>query len=85
LSKHIENIDWNEIVKGFYKKIEYKNLQFSGVEQLINESNDKLLKSAWENSLEHQIGNGKLPKYDVVRNDIKNLLEKIFNNQSTKT
>jgi Uncharacterized conserved protein len=78
LSKHVETIDWKEIVKGFSKKVEYKNLQFSGVEQLINENNDKILKSAWINSLEHQIESGKLPKYEIVRNDLKILFEKIF-------
>jgi len=78
LSKNIENIDWQEIIKGFYRKIEYKNLQFSGIEQLINENNDKILKSAWKNSLEHQIENGKLPEYEIVRSDLKILLEKIF-------
>ena len=78
LSKHVENIDWKEIVKGFSKKVEYKNLQFSGVEQLINENNDKILKSAWINSLEHQIENGKLPEYEIVRNDLKILFAKIF-------
>jgi len=78
LSKHIENIDWKEVVKGFSKKVEYKNLQFSGVEQLINENNDKILKSAWINSLEHQIEKGKLPEYEIVRNDLKILFEKIF-------
>jgi len=78
LSKNIENIDWQEVVRGFYKKIEYKNLQFSGIEQFFNENNDKKLKSAWKNSLEHQIENGKLPEYETVRNDLKNLCEKIF-------
>ena len=81
LSKHIENIDWMEIVKGFYKKIAYKNLHFSSTEQLINENNDKILKSAWKNSLEHQIENGKLPEYETVKNDLKILFEKIFNNK----
>jgi predicted nucleotidyltransferase component of viral defense system len=78
LSKNIENINWEEVVKGFYKKIEYKNLHFSEKEQLINENNDKILKSAWKNSLEHQIENGKLPEYETVRNDLRDLFEKIF-------
>ena len=78
LSKNIENIDWKEVLKGFYKKVAYKNLQFSGTEQLINENNDKVLKSAWKNSLEHQIENGKLPEYEIIRNDLKILIEKIF-------
>jgi predicted nucleotidyltransferase component of viral defense system len=79
LSKNIENIDWREVVEGFYKKVEYKNLQFSGIEQLINENNDAVLKSAWKNSLEHQIENGKLPEYEIVRNELRILIETIFN------
>ena len=78
LSKNIENIDWQKIVNGFYEKNKYKNLQFLKIEQLINENNDKILKSAWKNSLEHQIENGKLPEYETVRNDLKMLFEKIF-------
>ena len=78
MSKHISTIDWQEVVKGFHKKIEYKNLQFSGIEQLINENNDKVLKSAWKNSLEHQIESGKLPEYEAVRDELKILFEKIF-------
>ena len=78
LSKNIENINWQEVVRGFYKKIEYKNLQFSGIEQFFNETNDKILKSAWKNSLEHQIESGKLPEYETVRNDLKMLVERIF-------
>jgi predicted nucleotidyltransferase component of viral defense system len=71
LSRHVENIDWQEIVKGFHKKIEYKNLQFSGIEQLVNENNDKILKKKKKNSLEHQIEKGNLPEYETVRNDLK--------------
>jgi len=78
LSKHISTIDWQEVVKGFHKTIEYKNLQFSGVEQLINETSDKILKSAWKNSLEHQIESGKQPEYETIRDDLKILFEKIF-------
>ena len=55
LSKNVENIDWHEVVKGFHRKMTYKNLHFTSTEQFINENNDKILKSAWKNSLEHQI------------------------------
>jgi predicted nucleotidyltransferase component of viral defense system len=78
LSKNVENIDWKEVVKGFHQKVEYKKLQFLGVEQLINENHDKILKTAWKNSLEHQIENGKLPEYETVREDLKKLLERVF-------
>ena len=78
LSKNIENIDWKEVIKGFRKKVEYKKLQFGGIEQLTNENNDRILKSTWKNSFEHQIKNGKLPAYEMVINDLKILFEKTF-------
>jgi predicted nucleotidyltransferase component of viral defense system len=78
LSKHIENIDWKEVVKGFHEKTAYKNLRFTSVEQLINENSDKILKSAWKNSLEHQIKDSKLPEYEMIINDLQVLFEKIF-------
>ncbi|GHU67504.1 hypothetical protein FACS189413_02380 [Bacteroidia bacterium] len=81
LSKKVENIDWKKVVSGFNEKVKYKNLQYSGVEDLINEHNDKILKSTWKNSLEHQIKEGKLPEYETVRDDLKQLFDKIFNNQ----
>jgi len=78
LSRNIENIDWQEIIHSFHKKIEYKNLKFLGIEQLINENNDRTLRSAWKNSLEHQIENGKLPEYEIVKSNLRMLFEKIF-------
>ena len=78
LNKKVENINWQEVVIGFHKKAAYKKLKFLGIEQLINENNDRILKSAWKNSLEHQIENGKLPEYETVKNDLKKLFEKIF-------
>jgi predicted nucleotidyltransferase component of viral defense system len=78
LSNNIQKINWTEVVRGFYEKTTYKNLHFSGIEQLINENNDKMLKSAWKNSLEHQIENGKLPEYETVKNDLTKLFKRIF-------
>ena len=78
LSKNVGNIDWNEVVRGFQQKIEYKNLIFSGIEQIINNRNDKILKSAWKNSLEHQVGKGQLPKYEEVQSDLWSLFTNIF-------
>ena len=83
LSKNVENIDWQKVVSSFDKKVRYKKLQYSGVEDLINEHNDKILKSAWKNSLEHQIEEGKLPEYETVCDDLKQLFDKIFKNNNT--
>jgi len=80
LSRNIENIDWQKVVNGFNKKVKYKKIQYSGIEDLINKDN-KILKSAWKNSLEHQIEEGKLPEYETVYDDLKQLFVKIFKKQ----
>jgi predicted nucleotidyltransferase component of viral defense system len=74
LSQNIENIDWQQVMRAFYEKAAYKNIQVTGIEQFINPQNDKILKAAWKNSLEHQIENGKLPDYEKVRSDLLELL-----------
>jgi hypothetical protein len=66
------------VVDAFRRKAVYKGLQFSHIEQLINDDNDKKLKAAWSNSLKHQIGNGKLPDYDAVKTDLLTLFGLIF-------
>ena len=78
LSKHVSVIDWALVTQAFRAKAEYKGLQFTGVEQFINAQNDKLLKTAWKNSLEHQVAFGKLPDYETVKADLWSLFTRIF-------
>lgn len=80
LSKNIDNIDWNAVIEAFLVKTAFKNLDFSGIEQLINLNNDTILKNAWKNSLGHQIEANKLPDYDSVKNDLLVLFSEIFKN-----
>jgi predicted nucleotidyltransferase component of viral defense system len=79
LNRNNENIDWQKVIKAFHAKTAYKGLQFTGVGQLISPQNDKLLKAAWKNSLEHQVSSGYLPEYDEVRYDLLMLFTQIFN------
>ena len=44
---------------------------------MINESNDKTLKSAWKTSLGHQISEEQLPSYETVKMDLLELFNKI--------
>ena len=81
LSKNMENNNWDAVVEAFFIKTVYKNLDFSGIEQLINSDNDKILKSAWKNSLGHQIAKEKLPDYYLVKNDLLSLFTEVFMNQ----
>ncbi|MDR1974977.1 MAG: nucleotidyl transferase AbiEii/AbiGii toxin family protein [Bacteroidales bacterium] len=78
LSRYIENINWQEVVRAFYAKMAYKGLSFTNIDQLINPQNDKILKAAWKNSLEHQIPFGALPDYEMVRKDLVELFIRIF-------
>lgn len=78
LSQHNPDLDWDAIVTAFHQKMQFKGLSFKGVDQMLNEANDKILKKAWKNSLEHQIASGELPAYETVKKDLQNLFERIF-------
>ena len=58
--------------------MKFKNIEFTGIDQLINSKSDKALKGAWKNSLGHQIQPDKLPEYEVVRENLLQLFESIF-------
>ena len=45
----------------------------------INDTNDKRVKAAWENSLCHQIPGGANPTYEEVKEYLSSLLDMIFN------
>lgn len=78
LSNSFPDLNWTVIVEAFYKKMKFKNIEFTGIDQLINPKSDKALKGAWKNSLGHQIQPDKLPEYEVVRENLLQLFELIF-------
>ena len=78
LKNHLENIDWQVIVNAFHEKMAFKNLSFTGIEQMINEENNKHLQTAWRNSLAHQINPELLPEYEAVKDELLKLFEEIF-------
>lgn len=78
LSNNFPDLNWTVIVEAFYKKMKFKNIEFTGVDQLINPKSDNALKGAWKNSLGHQIQPDKLPEYEVVRKNLLLLFEGIF-------
>ncbi len=73
LSNNIRGLDWNKITEAFYQKMKFKNLEFTGIEQLINPKSIRAVKLAWLNSLGHQIKRGTLPDFDVVKEELKSL------------
>lgn len=78
LSTHIPELDWENITKAFYEKMEYKGLEFTGTDQLINPKNERAVKLAWKNSLGHQIKRENLPDFEEVKNYVSELFKKIL-------
>ncbi len=72
------SIDWNEIKSAFHEKMKFKNIEFEGTHQMLNETNDKRVKAAWQNSLGHQIPGGIAASYDEVRQRLWDILNEIF-------
>jgi predicted nucleotidyltransferase component of viral defense system len=79
LANHVKEINWPKVKLAFFEKMKYKGIEFKTIEQMINVYNDKLLKAAWQNSLGHQISKVLLPDYEMVKKDIVELLNKVFN------
>ena len=78
LSQHMTNPDWKEIVRAFHQKMQFKGLEFKGIEQLINNHDDKNVRNAWNSSLKHQIPWDKFETYDTVKPQLKALFMEIF-------
>ena len=78
LANNVADIDWEEVKLAFHKKMTFKGLEFTGIGQMMNEENDKLLKAAWKNSLGHQIPDTQLPEYEKLKEEFISLLHKIF-------
>ena len=78
LSRNVPSLNWDEIKEAFIQKMKFKNIEFTGINQIINEENDKQLNAAWNNSLANQISNDHFPDYGMVKNDIMQLLARYF-------
>ncbi len=79
LSQNVADLNWPEIVEAFHQKIKFKGLEFTGIDQMINEDNDKRLQAAWKNSLGHQVQKEYFIKYEETREVLHELLTAIFN------
>ncbi|MCB0762832.1 MAG: nucleotidyl transferase AbiEii/AbiGii toxin family protein [Flavobacteriales bacterium] len=78
LSGHETGIDWKEITAAFHEKMKFKGLEFTGVDQMVNETIDKRVRAGWNNSLGHQIPGGIDTSYEEVRDGLRLLLNEIF-------
>ncbi len=78
LSNNVKDLNWPKIVDAFQEKMKFKGHEFTGIDQFINEENDENLKSAWKNSLGHQISGDVLPEFEVVKESLQTLFENNF-------
>lgn len=78
LSNQFQGIQWSEVAKAFHQKIRFKGLVFSGIDQMINEEDDKRVRTAWQNSLGHQVHQKPIPEFDTVKNELKILFDHLF-------
>ena len=78
LQKYYPDLNFDEIVNAFHKKMAFKNLEFTGIDQLMDEDDDKKLRASWKNSLAHQIQADALPEFDLVKAELKELFKNIF-------
>ena len=69
LSRNYKDIDFSTVIYAFHKKMIFKGLSFTGIDQLINPLKDRSLRAAWKNSLAHQLPSSLFVDYDLVRND----------------
>ncbi|MCF8363488.1 MAG: nucleotidyl transferase AbiEii/AbiGii toxin family protein [Prolixibacteraceae bacterium] len=78
LSQNVSELNWSEIVEAFHQKMKFKNIRFTGIEQMISEENEKQLMVAWNNSLAHQVPVDVFPEYENVIKELKRLLIECF-------
>ncbi|MDP9077106.1 MAG: nucleotidyl transferase AbiEii/AbiGii toxin family protein [Bacteroidota bacterium] len=78
LSKKLAAIEWPVIVDAFHEKMKFKNIEFTGIDQFLNDDVDRKLTGAWKNSLAHQIPHEQLPPYNQVKEELSLLFEKTF-------
>ena len=50
--------------------MEFKNLQFKRIDQMLNDDNAKILKKSWDQSLKHQIPAMEFQEYDIVEKEL---------------
>src|SRR5690554_6775050 len=63
LSQHRSDLDWAAIKQAFLDKMAFKQLEFTGVEQLLNARSENTVRRAWKTSLGHQIATKDLPAF----------------------
>jgi len=78
LTNCFTDLDYTEIRKAFYKKMHYKNIEYTGIHQLIDPGKEKVLTTAWNSSLGHQLPGGNTPAFENVKEELLTVLKRIL-------
>jgi predicted nucleotidyltransferase component of viral defense system len=79
LKNNSNSLDWTGIKNGFFRKMENKNLVFTGIEQLLNQRKERVLKAHWNTQLANQFPKSKIPNFNLVLPDLYKFLNNLFN------
>lgn len=78
LNQRISDLDWEEIHLAFLDKCKYKNIVFTGVEQILNENIKSTLDKQWHSNLKNQLRAEDFHTLDVIYRDLELLFQEIF-------
>ena len=78
LKNNYLDLDWGKIKNAFLKKATNKDIVFESVEQLLNTRKEYILKRHWNNQLGNQISEDRLPKCELVVQELKQFFESLF-------
>jgi predicted nucleotidyltransferase component of viral defense system len=72
LTTDLDDNIWQKIRELFLQKMEHKNIEYRGPEQLVKEKHITTVKKAWQSSIAHQIDPDTLPSADEIIDEVRN-------------
>lgn len=78
LFRNNPDINCLQVADAFHRKMHFKGLSFTGINQLFNTANDRSMKAAWKNSLIHQLPPALFTDYEMVKNDLAAIFHELF-------
>jgi predicted nucleotidyltransferase component of viral defense system len=78
LKNNIENLSWDFVKSGFYRKMENKKIIFEGVKQLLNPEKERILRDSWTKQLSNQFPKNKAPDFNIVIIELSEFFKNLF-------
>jgi len=70
--------NWEHIIAGFYKKVEYKGISFNNYLDFISKKDEQMINRLWRQSLENQVNEPEMPDSEEIISYLKELLKNNF-------